>query len=135
MQQLHITYKDHECYQDILRLSQYDQLEGKAYLTNQVFTTHQTTLHFGLNEQRLEDYQWTEAGLMVYGAGFNIDSQLYVDHRKVETIFISDMELMAAIECKAFDTLTLKQLSRRHEVLGDEINLIAEHETVIDKGN
>ena len=135
MQQLHITYKDHECYQDILRLSQYDQLEGKAYLTNQVFTTHQTTLHFGLNEQRLEDYHWTEAGLIVYGAGFNIDSQLYVDQRKVETIFISDTELLAAIECKTFDTLTLKQLSRRHEVLGDEINLIAEHETVIDKGN
>ena len=43
--------------------------------------------------------------------------------------------LVIWIECKAFDTLTLKQLSRRHEVLGDEINLIAEHETVIDKGN
>lgn len=134
MQQLHDTYKDDEFYQDMLRLSQYDLLEGKAYLMNQVLTAHQTMLYFGLNEQRLDDYHWTEMGLMVDGAGFNIDSQLYVDHRKVETIFISDTQLLVAIDRKDFDTLTLKQLSRRHEVLGNEINLITEHETVIDKG-
>lgn len=135
MQQLHQTYHNHEYYQDILRLSQYDILEGKMYLNKGSTDLQATSLVFGLNELKLDSCEWTDDGLLVNGFGFNIDSQLYVDQHKVETKFISETQLLAPIESKQFEVLTLKQLSRRHQVLGEEVNLVVEHETVIDNSN
>lgn len=127
MQQLHQTYHHHESYQDILRLSQYDLLEGMRYLKQDATALQATSLVFGLNELKLDSCEWTDEGLLVNGFGFNIDSQLYLDQHKVETTFISETQLLAPIESKRFEVLTLKQLSRHHQVLGEEVNLVLGH--------
>ncbi|MBQ1785179.1 MAG: hypothetical protein II005_00390, partial [Turicibacter sp.] len=59
------------------------------------------------------------------GNGFNIDSHLYLDYKKVKTVYLSETELLVPISFKAFDVMTLKQLSRRHEVLGESVKFVA----------
>ncbi|MEE1238203.1 MAG: hypothetical protein UHI85_09035, partial [Turicibacter sp.] len=66
-----------------------------------------------------------EDGLLVRGNGFNIDSHLYLDHKKVQTVYLSETKLLVPISFKAFDMMTLKQLSRRHEVLGESVKFVA----------
>ncbi|MBQ8993857.1 MAG: hypothetical protein IJ085_07070, partial [Turicibacter sp.] len=124
MQRIHETYAKDESYLDILRLVQYDQIEGRNYLTNEASNNSQSKLQFGLGEQQINSYEWVEAGLLVRGNGFNIDSHLYLDHKKVQTVYLSETELLVPIDFKVFEVITLKQLSRRHEVLGEEVEFV-----------
>lgn len=80
-------------------------------------------MSFGMGEQKLQRYFFNEEGLVIEGEGFNVDSQLFIDHKKVETIFISDKKLLAKVEPKEFSCVSLKQLSRRQEMLGEEVKL------------
>ncbi|MBQ4163762.1 MAG: hypothetical protein IJD87_01650, partial [Turicibacter sp.] len=125
MQRIHETYANDESYLDILRLVQYDQIEGRNYLSNEVDHIGDANLQFGLGEQQIDSYEWVEAGLLVRGNGFNIDSHLYLDQKRVHTLYLSETELLVPISFKAFDVITLKQLSRRHEVLGEDVKFVA----------
>ncbi len=78
---------------------------------------------FGLNEQHISGYSFTDEGLVVEGTGFNIDSQLFIDQKRVETQFVNETKLLVKMEPREFSCLSLKQLSRRQEVLGEEIKL------------
>ena len=124
MQRIHETYATHPNYQDILRLCQYDLIEGKGYLYNHQPSLQPTVLKFGLHEQSIKRCEWVEAGLLIHGTGFNIDSQLYLDDKKMETIFMSETQLFISTERKEIKKVTLKQLSRRHHVLGEAIDFI-----------
>lgn len=132
MQQLHQTYATHPSYQEILRLSQYDLIEGKHYLDAQKPPLQPTHLQFGLGEQQILACQWTEAGLIVSGNGFNIDSQIYLDDKKVETIYVSDTQLLIPLAPKAVEKVALKQISRHHQVLGEEVNFTWKHNSTVD---
>lgn len=132
MQRLHQTYATKHNYQEILRLSQYDLIEGKHYLVAQKPPLQPSLLQFGLSEQQIIFCEWTEAGLIVSGKGFNIDSHIYLDDKKVETIFVSETQLLIPIEQREIDKVTLKQLSRRHQVLGEEVNFTLEHISTVD---
>ena len=132
MQRIHETYATHPNYQDILRLCQYDLIEGKGYLYNHQPSLQPTVLKFGLHEQSIKRCEWVEAGLLIHGTGFNIDSQLYLDDKKMETIFMSETQLFISTERKEIKKVTLKQLSRRHHVLGEAIDFIIEDDSRVD---
>ncbi len=123
IQNIHESYRDDAAYREILRLAQYDQLEGKGYLTAPPLKPEEHSMSFGMGEQKLQRYFFNEEGLVIEGEGFNVDSQLFIDHKKVETIFISDKKLLAKVEPKEFSCVSLKQLSRRQEMLGEEVKL------------
>lgn len=123
IQQVHESYCHDTAYREVLRLAQYDLLEGKGYLTPSFDLSPEQPMVFGLNEQHISGYSFTDEGLVVEGTGFNIDSQLFIDQKRVETQFVNETKLLVKMEPREFSCLSLKQLSRRQEVLGEEIKL------------
>lgn len=117
MEAMHQIYAENEQYPSLVKLAQYDLLYGKQYLKKEQDPIHHSALCFGIDPISILKVERMGDELIIKGAGFNGDSQVYLDHRKVPTFFISEAELNVTTRLIRFSTLVVKQVSGHHQAL------------------
>lgn len=123
MEAIHLCYQNQDNYLEILRQAQYDLIYGKNYLRNGEAITYSTEMLFGLDPILVEEVNLMDHHLIIKGQGFNQDSQLYLDYRKIPTTYINSNELRAELPVLKPTTLTLKQVSGHHQAIGHNIKI------------
>lgn len=123
METIHLCYRNQENYLDILRQAQYDLIYGKNYLRNGEPITYSTEITFGLDPILISEVTLIDHHLIIKGQGFNQDSQLYLDYRKIPTTYINSTELQAELPLLKPTTVTLKQVSGHHQAIGHSIKI------------
>lgn len=121
MEAIHQIYAGHEQYPSIVKLAQYDLLYGKQYLKKGQDPHHHSDLCFGIDPISILKVERIDDELIVKGTGFNGDSQVYLDHRKVPTFFINETELKVNARLNSFSTVVVKQVSGHHQALDDGV--------------
>ncbi len=93
---LHQNYSENENYYNALEMIEYDVLYGDydAYNGKQKYLP--TDIQMGVEKIRIRDVVKTENGLTVFGDNFTEFSVVEVDGKRLETVFVSEKELIVA---------------------------------------
>lgn len=119
MNAIHDLFQDKTCYQSFIKLAQYDLLYGKQRLTS-IFPQLKTEeIKLGIQPMKIASVIKNEQLLIIQGSGFNGDSQVFVDGKKVSTTFVSEHELHAQLRQPKGDRITIKQISGYHQALNE----------------
>ncbi len=109
MNKIHTLYKNGswEKYDEVMRLIEYDALYGKKYCYRGKIP-EVSDIRYGNTEISLESHSVENKKLTVKGKGFNKYSVIYLDGKRVNTVFNSDGTLTAEIS-KPFTHLEILQ--------------------------
>ncbi len=109
MNDIHTLYSagDPERYDQIMRLIEYDAIYGKKYCYQGNIPVA-TEIRFGNTEISLEGHSLENGVLTVRGKGFNKFSVIYVDGKRLNTVYNPDDSLTAS-KVKAFTDLKICQ--------------------------
>lgn len=122
MSGIHNYFQTQDNYQLALKLTQYDLLYGKKVLTSFFPPKPIKELKFGIQSIRIKTVIQENNYLKVIGSGFNGDSEIYINGKKVPTQYISEYELQASVKMTKGKVLTVKQMSGYHQSLGQKIS-------------
>ena len=119
MNAIHDLEKGTFHYQSDLKLAQYDLIYGKQLLAS-VFPQHKTEeIKFGIEPLTIHSIMKTDHHLVIKGSGFNGDSQVFIDGKRVPTTYISEGELHAEMKMNKGNLVTIKQISGYHQALDE----------------
>ena len=105
--------KDYESYEALL---EYDMLFGKNYYLKNDEKPEKSTMKMGLNDVTVTSLEYEKDHMIIQGSNFTENSAVYIDNKKVDTIFINDKTLKIKM-IKTGDTLQVKQLGRNDGLL------------------
>lgn len=105
--------KDYESYEALL---EYDMLFGKNYYLKNDEKPEKSTMKMGLNDITVTSLEYEKDYMIIQGSNFTENSAVYIDNKKVDTIFINDKTLKIKM-IKTGDTLQVKQLGRNDGLL------------------
>ena len=105
--------KDYESYEALL---EYDMLFGKNYYLKNDEKPEKSTMKMGLNDVTVTSLEYEKDYMIIQGSNFTENSAVYIDNKKVDTIFINDKTLKIKM-IKTGDTLQVKQLGRNDGLL------------------
>ena len=105
--------KDYESYEALL---EYDMLFGKNYYLKNDEKPEKSTMKMGLNDITVTSLEYEKDYIIIQGSNFTENSAVYIDNKKVDTIFINDKTLKIKM-IKTGDTLQVKQLGRNDGLL------------------
>ena len=105
--------KDYESYEALL---EYDILFGKNYYLKNDEKPEKSTMKMGLNDITVTSLEYEKDHMIIQGSNFTENSAVYIDNKKVDTIFINDKTLKIKM-IKTGDTLQVKQLGRNDGLL------------------
>ena len=105
--------KDYESYEALL---EYDMLFGKNYYLKRDEKPEKSTMKMGLNDVTVTSLEYEKDHMIIQGSNFTENSAVYIDNKKVDTIFINDKTLKIKM-IKTGDTLQVKQLGRNDGLL------------------
>ncbi len=127
---LHQNFKNSAEYDKYLRMLEYDMLYGEkyAYGGEQNYPYKTTELQMGVKEIVINDVSRNEQGmLIVTGENFTEFSQITVNDKQIDTVFIDNRTLQTdnSVEIAAGDLLTVIQVNSGGEMLsGSKLYLI-----------
>ena len=109
----HQQFRDSEEYQNILQLIGYDMLYGDQFAYGKKFPYETTDLKLGLDPIAITAVSLADSETYrILGQGFTPFSHVFVNGRKVDTLYVSDTELhVAADDIDAGDKLHITQIS------------------------
>ncbi len=109
MNKIHTLYSkgDFDRYDEVMRLIEYDALYGKKYCYQGNLPTA-TEMRFGNTEISLESHSLKDGILTVQGKGFNKYSVIYIDGKRLDTVYNPDGSLTAA-KVRSFKNLEVCQ--------------------------
>ena len=73
-------------------------------------------MKMGLNDVTVTSLEYEKDHMIIQGSNFTENSAVYIDNKKVDTIFINDKTLKIKM-IKTRDTLQVKQLGRNDGLL------------------
>ena len=115
---IHQSMAGTEGYEDALRLMEYDLLYGKHYATGGKALAA-ADLTFGQRPIQITGLRALENNIVVKGMRFTQWSRVYVNGKKVDTLYLSDTELVIpGNAAKPGDVLTVVQVCDDRTVLG-----------------
>ena len=77
---------------------------------------NKSTMKMGLNDVTVTSLEYEKDHMIIQGSNFTENSAVYIDNKKVDTIFINDKTLKIKM-IKTGDTLQVKQLGRNDGLL------------------
>ncbi len=109
MNQIHTLYKDGdpERYDEVMRLIEYDALYGEKYCFRGE-TPQVSDIRYGNTEIAMTSHSVENGKLTVKGKGFNKYSVIYLDGKRVDTVFNANGTLSADVR-KSFTHLEVLQ--------------------------
>lgn len=105
----HQAYSDMNIYQDDLKLLQYDILNGKQYIYDESSLYIPETMHLGHDIVSITNIEKTDAGLLIYGYNFNSDSEIYINGKQENTVYLDSNTLKCNSQVSGSCTISVKQ--------------------------
>ena len=116
MEKFRAYLSDDEYYERYEALLEYDILFGKNYYLKNDEKPEKSTMKMGLNDVTVTSLEYEKDHVIIQGSNFTENSAVYIDNKKVDTIFINDKTLKIKM-IKTGDTLQVKQLGRNDGLL------------------
>ena len=116
MEKFHTYLNDDENYEKYEELLEYDMLFGKNYYLKEDEKPERNTMKMGLEDVTITSLEYQENFILINGINFTENSAVYINNKKVETIFVDDKTLKIK-EDKNGKTLIVKQLGRNDGLL------------------
>ena len=116
MEKFRAYLSDDEYYERYEALLEYDILFGKNYYLKNDEKPEKSTMKMGLNDVTVTSLEYEKDHMIIQGSNFTENSAVYIDNKKVDTIFINDKTLKIKM-IKTGDTLQVKQLGRNDGLL------------------
>ena len=116
MEKFHTYLNDDENYEKYEELLEYDMLFGKNYYLKEDEKPEKNTMKMGLEDVTITSLEHQENFILINGINFTENSAVYINNKKVETIFVDDKTLKIK-EDKNGKTLIVKQLGRNDGLL------------------
>ena len=95
MVRFHQTQMDAPRYMEEMEILEYDIMYGKNYVYGGRELTREDDMLFGVYPVTLSGYYGQGGNLFVTGTGFTLDSEIYIDDKAQDTIFVSEEMLIA----------------------------------------
>lgn len=116
MEKFRVYLSDDKNYESYEALLEYDMLFGKNYYLKRDEKPEKSTMKMGLNDITVTSLEYEKDYIIIQGSNFTENSAVYIDNKKVDTIFINDKTLKIKM-IKTGDTLQVKQLGRNDGLL------------------
>ncbi|MEG0249216.1 MAG: LTA synthase family protein [Peptostreptococcus sp.] len=120
MNLVHAYMKDDKDYQEKLHLIEYDILFGKKYFLKDSEIPKKSHMEVASNELKLEKVEQRNGDFFVLGQGFNRNTAVYIDGKKVESDYYDDKTL------KLYDNFYSGEKEVSLELLDNNDNKIQE---------
>lgn len=124
---LHQTKDSNDQYYDYLEMLEYDMLFGERYIWNKENPYSKTEIKFGYDDITINSYLYENNVLTIYGENFNMNSYIYINDKKQESMYINSNTLVIEdIDIDSGDIIVLSQLADNNMVLYTSNQIIVE---------
>jgi len=87
---IHAYFKNNKDYQDYLKLVQYDLLFGKRYFLKANEVPKSKKMEVANKDLKLDKIEQRAGDFFILGEGFNRNTEVYIDGKKVESDYYND---------------------------------------------
>ena len=116
IEKFRIYMKDDENYEKYEELLEYDILFGKSYYLKDEEKVNKNKMKMGLDDVKITSIEYNDDFILVKGANFTENSSVYINKKKINTIFVNDKTLKIKNN-KSKGKIVVKQLGRNNGLL------------------
>ena len=116
IEKFRIYMKDDENYEKYEELLEYDILFGKNYYLKDEEKVNKNKMKMGLDDVKITSIEYNDDFILVKGANFTENSSVYINKKKINTIFVNDKTLKIKNN-KSKGKIVVKQLGRNNGLL------------------